>query len=198
MTHGLSAYSHNLCRCEVCRTSWREYNRRYRIKNRQTINERARKARLANLQKYKEREARYRETYPERRKETVRNYYTSERGREMHRQSEERRRASKLGAIGYTTKEKLADRVAYYGGKCYLCGEPWEHMDHVIPLSRGGTHWPSNIRPACAPCNRRKYNKLLHELEGADSTPQPGAFSSISTPSVSPSQYAFLLRGKRK
>lgn len=36
-------------------------------------------------------------------------------------------------------------------------------IDHVIPLSRGGTHDVSNLAVACKPCNRSKSNKLLHE-----------------------------------
>lgn len=52
---------------------------------------------------------------------------------------------------------------------CYICGTPvWQgvnlHMDHVVPVSRGGVHCADNLRPACGPCNHRKYNKLLTEL----------------------------------
>ena len=43
---------------------------------------------------------------------------------------------------------------------CYLCGEvcsPAEiHLDHVVPLSRGGSHDESNLRVSCAPCNLSK------------------------------------------
>lgn len=49
---------------------------------------------------------------------------------------------------------------------CYLCGAPvWQgvnlHMDHVIPIAKGGLHCADNLRPACAPCNRRKYTRLV-------------------------------------
>ena len=44
---------------------------------------------------------------------------------------------------------------------CHLCGTPvWRgvnlHMDHVVPISRGGLHCADNLRPACGPCNVRK------------------------------------------
>jgi len=46
--------------------------------------------------------------------------------------------------------------VAYYGGRCWMCGAPWEQIDHVKPLRVGGPNWPANLRPACGPCNGRK------------------------------------------
>lgn len=46
---------------------------------------------------------------------------------------------------------------------CWLCGrpigpdEPWD-VDHVVPLSRGGTDDPANLRPAHASENRARGN----------------------------------------
>lgn len=54
------------------------------------------------------------------------------------------------------------------GGKCIYCeahiiiGEM--HMDHAIPLSRGGSHNLENLVPSCAPCNLRKFNKTAEEF----------------------------------
>ncbi|MGE0294938.1 MAG: HNH endonuclease [Hyphomonadaceae bacterium] len=36
-----------------------------------------------------------------------------------------------------------------------------------MPLSRGGTHTEANLRVVCSPCNLRKSNKLLSELNWA-------------------------------
>lgn len=39
---------------------------------------------------------------------------------------------------------------------CAYCGAPSEHIDHIVPFSRGGpTDW-MNLAPACAKCNYRK------------------------------------------
>ena len=67
------------------------------------------------------------------------------------------RNARKRQAAGHVTPEQLAARLAYYGARCYLCGTPWAHWDHVIPLARGGSNWPANLRPACVTCNVRKW-----------------------------------------
>lgn len=62
-----------------------------------------------------------------------------------------------------------------YGTDCHLCGgaidldaprtagKPgWEkslHIDHVIPLSKGGDDTLDNVRPSHGKCNVRKHNK---------------------------------------
>lgn len=69
------------------------------------------------------------------------------------------RRARQMGAAGTATPEQIAARVSYYGGRCWMCGDPWEHIDHVKPVAVGGPNWPSNLRPACADCNLRKGSR---------------------------------------
>jgi hypothetical protein len=59
---------------------------------------------------------------------------------------------------------------AQYGvqkGLCLYCGEALKgeyHVDHFIPLSRGGNNWPENIVLACSGCNIRKHNQLPWEF----------------------------------
>lgn len=57
---------------------------------------------------------------------------------------------------------RYVDRVEYYGFQCAYCTvEPATTLDHCIPVSRGGSNWPANIRPACASCNTEKGSLLL-------------------------------------
>lgn len=71
------------------------------------------------------------------------------------------RRARKAGAGGCATAAQVRARIDYYGGVCAYCGGPYEHLDHVIALARGGTNWPANLRPSCACCNLTKHVKRL-------------------------------------
>lgn len=51
---------------------------------------------------------------------------------------------------------------------CKYCGEDCSsnyHVDHVIPLSKGGKHDLSNLTIACQTCNISKGNKSLEEWE---------------------------------
>jgi 5-methylcytosine-specific restriction protein A len=45
-------------------------------------------------------------------------------------------------------------------GICHYCGKKFQPkqltMDHVVPLSRGGTTTPGNVVPACLECNKNK------------------------------------------
>lgn len=74
-------------------------------------------------------------------------------------------RARKAGVDGEASGEQIAARVEYYGEKCYLCGDDYEGISHVIPMSRGGGNWPCNIRPICKSCRSSKRNKTLYEHE---------------------------------
>ena len=74
-------------------------------------------------------------------------------------------RARKCGAAGTTTVEQIAGRWEVYGGRCYLCGNPAEATDHVIPLVAGGSNWPANLRPVCTSCNSAKAGKWPYDIE---------------------------------
>jgi 5-methylcytosine-specific restriction endonuclease McrA len=47
---------------------------------------------------------------------------------------------------------------------CNYCGNYYEgkmHIDHVIPISKGGLHTIENLVSSCATCNLSKSDKLL-------------------------------------
>lgn len=77
-----------------------------------------------------------------------------------------RRRKNLLKANGTLDKEKIKERFKYYENKCYYCKQSSNNlqMDHRIPLSRGGSNWPSNIVPSCLKCNSTKGSKTEKEF----------------------------------
>ena len=71
-----------------------------------------------------------------------------------------KRRCIAAEAGGTATTEAIQARIAFFGGMCaYCCVRPFEHIDHVIPISEGGSNWPANLRPACASCNLSKNRR---------------------------------------
>jgi hypothetical protein len=41
-------------------------------------------------------------------------------------------------------------------GTCFYCRAPSTEVDHIVPVSRGGTNMPVNLVPACSSCNGSK------------------------------------------
>jgi 5-methylcytosine-specific restriction endonuclease McrA len=75
-------------------------------------------------------------------------------------------RRSTLGVGGGVSQRDWDRAVASYDGKCAYCNERPEgalSMDHVVPVSRGGSHSIGNIVPACLSCNSSKKDRLLIE-----------------------------------
>jgi len=78
---------------------------------------------------------------------------------------------------------KLDELIERDGGICHLCGEAtnkkdswldengyhvcgakYPTIDHVIPLSKGGTHTWNNVKLACRNCNSHRGSKALDEI----------------------------------
>ena len=64
---------------------------------------------------------------------------------------------------------------------CQYCGEvmlPSDlTLDHVVPRSRGGNSTWENLVACCHPCNRRKGNRLLNEIDDMILLREPRPFS---------------------
>ncbi len=103
----------------------------------------------------------YQATRPQRRA-------TAQRWYEAHRNiarinSKRRIKRKWIQALHIITEAMLQQRASVFGNACAYCGGPFEHWDHVQPLSRGGPHVLGNLRPSCKACNLRKHTKLGKE-----------------------------------
>ena len=115
-----------------------------------------------------------------------RQYRHSEIGRKTHREAVRRhnqtvvgrvakvrrshaRRARKAQVGGILTLTVL-NLVSLQGGVCAYCERPFSDVrpptiDHVIPLSRGGTNDDSNVVAACRSCNSSKGSRTAVEFQ---------------------------------
>ena len=118
--------------------------------------------------------------YYEANKEKMREYNKAwklnnpEKYAEHNRTKEHRRRARKFqnGTEEYT--EQII--IETYGTNCHICNQPinleaprrvgtegWElglHLDHVVPLSKGGDDRIENLRPTHGMCNLKKTDTI--------------------------------------
>jgi 5-methylcytosine-specific restriction endonuclease McrA len=75
-----------------------------------------------------------------------------------HAEYARQRRARLLEAFVAPVDE--AEIILRDRGYCGICGEPADgviELDHIIPLSRDGTHEPDNVQLAHRLCNRKKH-----------------------------------------
>ena len=83
---------------------------------------------------------------------------------EQHKLRGQNRRAKKRGALGKLSIGLSEKLMTLQRGKCACCKTNLKiskhHLDHVMPLSRGGANEDTNIQLLCPPCNLKKHAKL--------------------------------------
>ena len=88
----------------------------------------------------------------------------TERGKRKNSEKVKRYKARKLGAEGTHTHEQFLGVVFSFGYRCLKCGNTFSAKeltkDHIIPLTRGGSNYISNIQPLYHPCNSGKRDKI--------------------------------------
>lgn len=64
---------------------------------------------------------------------------------------------------GSITKQQWIDLCAKYGNCCLCCGSSDSVLtiDHIVPVSAGGSSDISNIQPLCLSCNDRKAQRTI-------------------------------------
>ena len=132
-----------------CKQCYIERDRRYRENNKEKISEKNRLYYKDNKKEIKERHRQYRENN----KDKIKGY--------THK-----RRALKLGNGGSYTKAQWLDTLEYFDYKCAYTGECIKHnchVEHIVPISKGGTSYIWNLVPSTASANLSKQNRDMEE-----------------------------------
>lgn len=129
------------------------YQRSWRAENAPAVKEANRAYRAAHADSLKEYIASWRAANPER---LLR----------LGRIGSSRYRSRKRSSEGTYTAADLRGKWDMVGGRCAYCRTdlaalpPKEvHIEHKIPISKGGTNWPANLTYSCGTCNRKKGNR---------------------------------------
>jgi 5-methylcytosine-specific restriction endonuclease McrA len=113
-----------------------------------------------NLEKERERKRLYRLNNPEKNAAKNKKWFQDNPEKVSEYNHARRARLYETGkfVIRYSFLKKL------YLSPCVVCSSDKNiELDHVVPVSRGGSHSEGNLQPLCRPCNRRKSNKTMME-----------------------------------
>lgn len=75
-----------------------------------------------------------------------------------------RKRSLKLGVKGFFTRKTIENLYVKQRGRCACCGELLQgvfEVDHIKPLSKGGSNYPDNIQLLKPKCNKIKGAKYV-------------------------------------
>jgi len=100
----------------------------------------------ANRDKILEKDKKWRKDNPEKSRALVRN-----------------RRSRIKKCDGRHTGQDVIDILHSQNFLCNACGidiSKKYHVDHIIPIAKGGSNWPSNLQCLCVDCNLRKGSKI--------------------------------------
>lgn len=89
-----------------------------------------------------------------------------EKKREKRRQEYQDRRMANDAEHAKVTRAMRYDVLRRDGFRCVRCGRGREdgvklHVDHIVPVSRGGKSTMDNLQTLCEDCNCGKGNKYL-------------------------------------
>ena len=140
-------------------TRAREYGRDYQRQNKPR--------RRAWLDANRDRHASYRRKYHARHPDKSTAYARLYRAQKPYimKALSNKRRAQKTAAGGSFTAGEWNMLCELYDHACLACGkrEPDIKLtaDHVVPVSKGGDSYITNIQPLCFSCNSRKHDRFI-------------------------------------
>ena len=111
------------------------------------------------------------EAVKQRKRDYDKKYFASEAGKITTARSVHKRRAQKIATEdGTVTAVALELLKVTQKHACYHCSVALDfsakgkvHLDHLIPLSKGGCHSIVNVAWSCASCNLRKSDTILQD-----------------------------------
>ena len=147
----------------------RKYMRDWSEVNRESKREYVREHYKKNQEYYISKAQQWKKENPDKTKEQLRKYQKNN----LYKWSEinHRRRARLKDNGGSFTVDELNALFKRQEGCCFYCGDLLYssfdkaiHIDHKIPISRGGKNDIENIALSCAACNMSKHTKTHKEF----------------------------------
>lgn len=167
---GMKEGRHNMCKsCDGVRRRQQYYeNHERELATAKKIRERRKDEMAIYLQKYraehKEKAKEYGKRYRQENKEKIlemnRRYSANNRDK-LRVQGQLSYAKRKANGGNFTTDEWL-DLCSSFGNVCVGCGTDERlTIDHIIPITQGGSSGIENLQPLCKPCNSSKGSRVI-------------------------------------
>ena len=160
--------------CKVCR---RKSQKKYYEDNREKERARSKKYIENNPEKRKGTQKKYRKNNREKIKDYQKKYREDNQEKVRLQRFKRRARLREAKIEDFSHKDLLDfwSENEIKPQECFYCKKEMpegpEHIDHYIPLIKGGTHERENLRPSCASCNLSKHAKhpeiFMEELKNS-------------------------------
>lgn len=156
-------------RLEYYRAFSRTYCKQYYKDNAERIRKRSNTYYHQQKEQCKKRQQNYRRTHTKSLNNQVQAWrrQNKERVKAYVENYRARRRFAKGTFTGSDFDQVLHDQ----DNKCFDCSKPFTQdfppeVGHAVPLSRGGSNWPSNIIAQCRSCNARQGSTIHPKFKG--------------------------------
>lgn len=131
----------------------------WRLENKELKSAADKKWQQENKDKVNANGKRWRTRHPEKAAQVAKNYRIA--NPESDRIKAAKRRAKKVANGVFFIKQNEVRKLL--SKPCFYCGSKSEHLDHVIPITKGGRHSIGNLVQSCATCNLSKNAKTIME-----------------------------------
>ncbi|PHE94706.1 hypothetical protein COF76_23130 [Bacillus wiedmannii] len=158
----------------TCRNCRSEYSKRWHEENKESRAKKTKRWYEGNKERKAESDRRWYEKNKERRAEQKRKW---EKENQEKRYSYGVKRRSLKHNVKFTPSQRT-ELLNKDNWTCQCCGikvhdrrtGDWNthdkaHIDHLIPLTKGGDSTPDNLQVLCRTCNIKKHNKTEIEIE---------------------------------
>jgi 5-methylcytosine-specific restriction endonuclease McrA len=145
--------------------AWRatEKGKAYTKRYSQSEKHEAVKARYRASEKGRAKEAEYNKSEAKRKAQS--RWAAKPEAKTIVRANYRKRRARLLGAEGSHTSADIQTLFEKQKARCFCTADlsVGYHVDHIIPLARGGSDGPDNLQLLCPPCNISKGARTMLE-----------------------------------